>query len=101
MTADCSLPTLTSNMVSKFFQITGAINNMAEAYYADTPAITNTTAWFDKYVTSGNSVGKITRIVFNYQWKICVAPALADWLDFNLLTLTLNTTLYVGKSHPI
>jgi hypothetical protein len=67
MNADCSVTTLINNIVKKFFQITGAINSLAENFYADTPEITDTAAYFKKYATAGNSIGKITRIIFDFQ----------------------------------
>lgn len=95
MNADCSVQTIINNVVKKFFQITGSLNNLAEAMAADSPAITNTTAYFNKYATAGSSVGKITRIIFDFQWKVNHIPTsmvpLFDWLNFNLLILNLKS----------
>ena len=66
-TADCAIETIGNNILQKFFQITGAINNIAETYLADTPALTDHAAYFKKFEQAGMSIGKIIRVIYNYK----------------------------------
>ena len=68
MTADCSMQHIISSLTTKFFQITGSINSIAEQIAATQPDITNTQANFNMYATMGQSVGKIVRITMDFKW---------------------------------
>jgi hypothetical protein len=64
--ADCSIQTLSKNLLAKVFQATGAINQIIEFLSAEEDT-QDTAAVFAKYESIGGGIGRMLRLIYNFQ----------------------------------
>lgn len=67
---DCSITTLVQNALSRIFQITAALNDIAANTFTGQDVVMTTQAYFNKYDKLGTNYGKIMRYFLNYEGMV-------------------------------
>lgn len=66
---NCGWEQLLQNEMGKVFQVTGALNALAAAFYDNQPGEDQHVAWFDLFGEVGLNVGKVARYTLDFKPK--------------------------------